>query len=352
MGKQEMLLENLFCCLLGIPRNPRDWAPLISLASETLTIGTLADAVLTDSFGARLPDNVRALLVDVLDRARRRNARLTSQFSEFLPVLNAAGIEPIIMRGIARLVSSPNEDARLLSDIDFLVPAEQRGDCAEALIGLGYRIQMGVDCQPLPLVFGRTRDVGMVDVHTILQPFYLQLEFERIAPDCRRIELGNGKALLPSPTCQLLFIVVHDQLHDGDYWRGLIDMRHMIDIAHLVEEGIDWEHLASFFRSACASNALHVQLRTARSLLKIDIPEEYCGGNWAALQLIRRRLQAQFPFLMSFFTLLSIAIEPPPRSRTGTQFASAPGEPLWRLLPRIISEYLRPANKGKLWIPS
>lgn len=336
--------------MLYQPRRPRDWAPLIQLASETLTVGTLADRVLASDLEADLAVEVKELFIDVLRRVQKRNERIKDQLGELLPALNAVGVRPILMRGIARVISSAHERSRLLSDIDLLIPAERRTDCAEALGTLGYEPLAGVDEQPLPLVLGRSSDVGSVDVHTILQPFHLQLNFDRIAPFCNDISVEAGTALMPDATCQLLFCVVHDQLHDGDYWRGLIDVRHMIDTAHVAKH-VDWDRLASFFSNRFAANALNLHLRTAKSIFKVDIPERHCGGAWAELQLRRRYLQAEFPFLMQFLTLVSIAVEPPTRSRSRTRFETQDAEPLWKLLPRVLADYLRSPNTGKLRLP-
>lgn len=341
-------LQDLIECVSRKGHQPRDWRSVIALASETLTIGTLAEAVLAAGDEPELPEDVRDLLIDVRNRARDRNARLSAQFAEMLPALNAAGIVPIAMRGIARLLCSSDEGARLLSDIDLLVPADRRDDCPRVLGTLDYQVLKGADEDPFPLVFGRTRDVGMVDVHTALQPFYLNLGYERIAPCCDSAKLATGELLLPRPTCQLLFFILHDQLHDGDYWRGLIDTRHIIDISRVVSEGIDWSTLAGFFPQGSVKNAFHVQLRTAKSLTKIDIPEEYCGRTWARLQLLRRRIQARFPVFRFVFTLATVALDPPQRSGIKARSASAQAEGTWDKFRRRFAHYLRPVTVGKL----
>ena len=69
------LFGELIDCLTGKVRAPQDWRALIDVASATLTIGSLADAVL-DSDRFDPPADVRDLLVEVRDRARRRNALL------------------------------------------------------------------------------------------------------------------------------------------------------------------------------------------------------------------------------------------------------------------------------------
>jgi len=341
-------LEDLIACLSGDPRTPRDWRALVALASETLTIGSLADAVLLQPAVGEIPIHIKELLADVRDRARRRNERLKEQLFELLPALNAAGVEPILMRGVARLVSSSDEKSRLLADIDLLVPLHRLDDCSRALSDLEYEVFRAGEEKHVPTVFCRSRDVGMVDVHGELQPLYMQLAYDELARSCQSMEFGTGRALIPSPTCQLLFTIVHDQLHDGDYWRGLLDIRHLVDMQRIAAEGVNWAGLAGFFPGGSPKNALFVQLRSARSLMKIDVPEEYCGGAWSALQQIRRRAQAHVTALRPIFTLLTVAADPPPRSKSMIPRSSGRTETARETARRRLEHYFGPANPGKL----
>jgi hypothetical protein len=111
-----------------------------------------------------------------------------------------------------------------------------------------------------------------------------------------------------------------------------------------VELGVDWHTLDGFFPQGCARNALHVQLRSAKSLLKTNIPEEYCGGLLARLQVWRRRLQLRWPALRSAFTLLSIAIDPPRDSSSTFNISST------RSLRRRSSRVFGAVNAGKVLV--
>ncbi len=345
MRKRAKVLEDLLEGLAGSPRSPQDWQAVAELAGETLTIGTLADVSLSNP-ALEIPAEIRELLTDIRDRARVRNRRLTDQLSDLLPALNAAGVEPIVMRGMARLISSGRNPARLISDIDLLVPAGRLSDCMQALRELGYEVFRGIDDDSLPTVLYRSRDVGMIDLHTQLQPIYLALGYDRVARHCERTPVGRGHALVPSPTCQLMLTIVHDQLHDGDYWRGLVDVRHLVDARELIGEGLDWDLLASFFPSGSPLRALEVQLRTARSLAKVPVPEAFCGGSWARLQLLRRRLQMNVQFLRPFLTLMTIALDRPPRSTPRAGFRRRAVEK-WAKPRQFIRHYLRPIANGK-----
>ena len=81
----------------------------------------------------------------------------------------------------------------------------------------------------------------MVDLHTNIQPYALNVDFARIAPLCRRTKIDGGMLFLPDPTATLLLYILHDQLHDGDYWRGLIDARHLLDVPRLLSAGVNWQ---------------------------------------------------------------------------------------------------------------
>jgi hypothetical protein len=345
VAETQRTFRGLVDCLTGKPRAPRDWRSLVALASETLTIGSLAEALLAGDDRVDVPDEVRELLGDVRDRARKRNRLAIGQFRELLAPLNGIGVRPIAMKGLARLLSSPDEQSRLLSDIDLLVPVEQRNACVLALAGIGYRIVEGAQ-DDRPPVLARALDAGTVDLHTRLKPPWLKLAYHDIAPHCRQLELPEGVALLPSATCQLALEILHDQLHDRDYWRGLVDVRHLIDVHHLVREGVDWPLLASFFEAGIPRRALKVQMLTARGLLKIDAPEQYCDGAWTRLQLLRRRLQARLPVMRALFTLLTIVADPPPASVPD----SAPGRrngTLWKL-GDVLDRYFWRTYPGKL----
>ena len=317
-GSGNHSLTDLFAALDGRIEPMRDWAPLLQHSAETLTIGTLAARLSRSEYWGGLPGEVRELLSDILDRTAKRNRSLEEQALELTRVLNGIGVEPIVMRGMARVLAGEFAEGRLISDIDLLLPIEKRDAAIDALRGLDYEIHQGFHGPPFSVVFGRNKDVGMVDVHTSLQPYRLNVGYDRVAPLCDRKEISGARLLLPNATASVLLNVLHDQLHDGDYWRGLVDVRHMAEFPQFIEKGVDWTQLATFFPDRNARNALEVQLRTAKRLVLADIPEEYCGGTWARIQCARRLAQLRLPILMPVFTIATLAVDPPRKGPPST----------------------------------
>jgi hypothetical protein len=339
-------VEQLIAFLVTDKIDDPDWPELVEAAGNTLTIGILADRVLERADDLDMPAPIKELLADIRGRARQRNARIREQFSELVGVLNAMGVEPIAMKGLARLLSPSSCECRLLSDIDILVPAERQDDCAAAMRDLGY-VALDQPAESPQSVFARAQDVGSVDLHTELKPNYLQCAYEQVAPFCRPTKVAGGTVLLPSPTCQAMMLIAHDQLHDADYWRGLVDVRHLLDLHELVGEGVDWPLLIDLFPTGVPRRALELGLLTARSFVGSDIPTGCCGASWTRIQLERRRLQARLPFLQQLLTLLTIAADPPQVWRTA-QVEGRP-KPGWRAtLYRRLTTYLRPNNPGKI----
>lgn len=343
MSSSPEVLTELLAILTGTLDRPGDWQPLLQLASETLTIGSLAATALNSPVANNLPGPAKDLLTEVLQRCTERNKRLRSQFEELLSALNKAGIEPIVMRGMAALLERPAETGRLLSDVDVLIPRNHRDQAVKACLELGYEIFQGFHGPPHAVTLGRSADVGMIDLHTDIQPYSLAVDYDRVASLCSRTQDAVGSYLLPEPTCTLLFYILHDQLHDGDYWRGLIDARHLVEMPRLVSSGIDWDLLASFFPRGSPRNAMHVHLRTATALMYLPIPAEHCCGFWAAVQVRRRKFQMRVPRSMPLLTILSLVVDPPQSSPAASRQRSKR-----RTMRSKLESAFRPVNAGKV----
>jgi len=106
-----------------------------------------------------------------------------------------------------------------------------------------------------------------------------------------------GRARVPSPEYQVYLLCLHDQFHDGDYWRGGFDLRHLLDIAWLTHQpaGVDWEALERLIPTRLVRNAVHGQLLAAHRLLGACVPAKVLGRLVPRMQHRRRLAQHLYP---------------------------------------------------------
>lgn len=348
MAGERRALASLAACLRGAPPADIDWMQVIALANRSLTTPALAHA-LAGCAAPALPSDVRDLLGLMQGRNADRNRRLKAQMSEAVEALNGIGIVPVLLKGAATLATcAPDRiGARMLSDLDLLVAPAEVARTVACLRQLGYRIDFQSDDPDfhVPLELSRPHDVGIIDLHrrppgpaALTGPAVLDRH-------SRPVALSRGQARVPSPTLQVLHLVLHDQLHDGDYFRGRIDLRHLLDIRDLAGsgEGIDWPLLASLMPGHFAQNALATQLVTANRLLAVPIPARFGASGMAAFQFHRRLAQLEWPLLRKpmFLVLALLELKNRPSHRQIASPGGGPDRPRRPLLSRLASRAQR-----------
>ena len=321
LGSELANLRALCRCLNGeIPHNP-NWVAIVSLANRTLTTPSLANRLLGDD---RLPADLAKFLQAIKARSLLRNQAMFAQLTEAVDALASRGVKPILVRGASFIaLGGKAYDNRVFGDLDLLVPVERADEAFESLEAIGYR-RFGPsasrrDGQKLC----RETDAGGIDLRCMLRLPQPGLNFADLVPECREITMGNGSVWLPSPTIQALAFIMHDQLQEKDYWRGLIDLRHLYDLKLVLETqgGMEWGKLIGLFPAGHARRALHTQLLTLDELFDVPIPLASRRSMAARIQLSRRLVQMRFKWLAPFCTLLMVLVDPPlaPFSKTHAQ---------------------------------
>ncbi|WP_324699705.1 nucleotidyltransferase family protein [Novosphingobium sp. RL4] len=315
MDDDRNALGPLCQCLRGEAfREPRgvapDWDGILSLANRTLVTPALAQALADDT---DVPAEVRHFLEEVRARTAIRNRRMHEQLREAVAALNQAAIEPILLKGAALLARNGEDCAhRLLTDLDLMVPYEAGPEAVAALAIVGYRRYPSSAGEWQGVNLFRPQDPGGIDLHFRLKLAGPGHDHAALSRSCLPYVVGSGVAALPSPTLLAALFILHDQLQEHDYWRGLIDLRHLLDIARIAESGgiPDPSALEALFPSAQARRALHTQLRTLSQWLGVTIGHE--RRDWrVSMQSRRRNLQLHRPRLAPILTLLAMLVDPP-----------------------------------------
>ncbi len=144
-GRWEII--GLLCRLAGgwlRPPHPvaltsqRNWELIIEAASYHLVTPALSYSLKGRS---GVPQAINDYLGAVLFLSGERNQDLLGGLAQPLRALNGAGIEPILLKGIASIASAlyPDPAMRILSDIDLLVPESEAENASRLLAALGFR---------------------------------------------------------------------------------------------------------------------------------------------------------------------------------------------------------------------
>jgi hypothetical protein len=305
-------LQSLPDCLRGWPAAVDDWLGVLALANRSLITPRLALAI---GESPDTPEDVRVFLADILRRNRERNAAMTAQLQEAAEALSAAGIEPVLLKGSAVLAgaSARRRDGRVSCDLDLLVRPNEIGRAVAALRGRGYavfRSRAEADAH-VAAELARDGDRASIDLHQRPPGPPGMADLGDLREACARPASMAG-VLVPDAAVQVYLLALHDEFHDGDYWSGRLNLRHLLDVGDLAAapEGIDWGRLDGLVRTRLVRNALDTLLAGAAWLTGAQVPEPALAA-WPRLQHRRRLLQVEHPGLLAPFALATALIELP-----------------------------------------
>jgi hypothetical protein len=298
--------------LHGRPPPASDWTALIEAANRALVTPALRRAFATEA----LPEEVAAFMDLVDARNDERNRRLRALALDATAALNAAGVTPVYLKGMAVWAACrPEADSypRMMSDVDLLVRPDETDRALEALTAAGFKIfeRHGAHRHEVADLW-REGDVGVLDLHRRPPgPPALAALFDRDADTLAAP--WPGTARVPSPTQQVYLGCLHDMFHDGGFWRGGFDVRRLCDIADLARhpDGVDWEALIALPPLRLARNAVLSQLVAAHRIAAAPVPARLLRG--IVPRLHHRRHEAQYlrPALELPLALLGIGLEAP-----------------------------------------
>ena len=182
----------------------------------------------------------------------------------------------------------------MMSDLDVFVETTEIAAAEQCLIDLGRQRIAG-------LGWGRPTDVGLIDLH--YPPGSLPKYFPiatALSTHSNRESRQGVRAKIPSPTWRAAHLVVHDQIKDGDWWLGGLDVRHLYELAELTRspEGIDWRALTSAMPDQLARDARRVSSsHFARCSVSRSQKSALSGRFLPRWQHARRIFQARHPVI-------------------------------------------------------
>jgi Uncharacterised nucleotidyltransferase len=278
-------------------RRNREWKLLIEMSSFHYATPSLAGC-LHDEPG--IPREIRDYLDAVLTLNGQRNTALLDALSRIVATLNAIDIEPVLMKGCARLVEGdyPQSNMRFLGDLDVLVPTNRATDAFAALMASGFGEKPGEAYWPdhhhLHVLLDDKTGAG-VEIHRELSPGWYRpqvLSTPWFCEGTRPFRLRDDlRVHLPDPTRSVGHNVVHHQLHHDGYKHGMIELRQLLDLALIRkrhEAAIDWAELDHFFCRNDMGEVLPTYLQFCEELLGQKAPRLRCRPRIGAIDDFRR----------------------------------------------------------------
>ena len=271
----------------GRPPDEGDWLAVLDIANRGWLGPALYVALRRAERLDEIPPPVRDYLSFLHDRNCERNRRLRAQLLEAIRLMNAAAIEPILLKGAIHLFAVDDEElgSRMMSDLDICIAPAEMTRAMLALASMGYTSSVDHEME-------RPDDVGIIEFHD--QPSGRSAPYlsDDLGACSRRAERDGVVARIPSATARALHLIVHDMIKEGDYWSFRIDVRHLHDLATLARSGggLDWQQLCASLPVGAARQALMVQARALEDLFGVQIPPSMRPSRRADLRHMARML--------------------------------------------------------------
>lgn len=278
-----------------------DWTAPLALANAHLVALALYVGLSEEEALVDLPAEVRAYL-ELLHRSNReRNAALRRQACELLCAMGEAGIAAMLLKGGGALFLDLYHDpaARMIRDLDVLVPKRAADKALETLHALGYRVETMYPVGHHAYAdFVRDGDPGAVDLH--FEPIDAPYVFpaRELWRRARPMREEGIEFYIPSPTDLLLHNVLHAQVqYLGNFYRGIVELRQLHEFATMVRHygpAIDWAFVAGRMTQHHLEVPLQSYALAAQRLLALPWPLAMPPSRRAELHY--RRCVAQLCF--------------------------------------------------------
>jgi Uncharacterised nucleotidyltransferase len=298
--KRWTAFQNLCVMLAPVATGPLsdpggwDWEAFVALASAHFVSPALAAPVERLAFA---PDEVKSYFNTLRAMNAQRNVVILRALAEALAALRVIGIEGILLKGAASLVSGLYDDPaeRILGDVDLLVQPGKIDNAAKLLQTMGYALPplppverrwvvRSPERSPLriphhiPILIHSETGVG-IELHSSLaaSEFRSMLPPADVFERAVAIEWNGQDVLVLSPTDRVVHNIVHELLHHAGATRGVVAIRQLRELARIVARhghAVDWENVERRFLKGGHADVLRERAAICPALMGVHMPVE------------------------------------------------------------------------------
>jgi hypothetical protein len=283
------ILKSALCGRQEQPRlTPQQWQQLFDMAGIhkvlPLFFETVCGCPSLRELDASYLQNIKR---QVMQQVTMQNLR-TEEFLALNRSFRAAGITPLVFKGILCRALYPLPDHRLSADEDLLIPPEQFAAAQQVLLDFGMHV--AAETEP-------SADAYEVPYRMAGSPLYIELHKQLFSPDSQAygdlgrffadvfaraetVSVAGQPVLAMEPTDHLFYMICHafkHFLHSGFGIRQICDI---ILYANLYGSRIRWDAVLESCRSIRAEKFAAAMLRIGSNYLVFDPEQACCPAAW------------------------------------------------------------------------
>ena len=259
------------------------WEDIITLANNMMLTPALWVSFSNKGLIEDLPQDLKDYLQELHNLNIARNKKLKSQALEAIQALNAIDFKPVLLKGSGYLFlnSFGDNGARMMYDLDIMVPKSTLQQCIKVFHDLGYHSiheenEKFVDhhhCAPLI----RLGEFGTIELHHRLlhqradSVFPTDLAWQYV----ESFAAENVTINVLSPTHRVLHSILHSQVVDAYHQHYIINLRSLHDLANLIKtdgDKINWAHIQKTMKDHGLTQVLLSHLYHANKLFNTTWP--------------------------------------------------------------------------------
>lgn len=258
-----------------------EWGQLIRLAQVHHVLPLVLEAVHTlpeVKDAPFLPPLKRQVMQQVVVQATK-----TADFLQLNQQLRAAGIRPVVVKGLICRNLYPFPDHRISGDEDVLIPPEQTAVCHQVLSDFGMETVQPADPsdQAYEIPYRQKNGQMYIELHRYLFPpeseAYGDLNrfFAGAADRAVEVLIQGQQVAAMSPTDHLFYLICHAFKHFLHSGFGIRQVCDIVMYANHYGSQVDWDQVLTYCREIRADRFAAALLRIGQKYLTFD-PQMAC----------------------------------------------------------------------------
>lgn len=310
-----------------------------------------------------VPQDFQHALDAIAEMNRARNGWMISELRAIASFLNARGIEPVVLKGAAALLSGVYADLgdRYLADIDLFVRESEFNAAIEAFREHGFGCE---ETNPIEMAVGHAypamyregspevdihRYIGLGVCRTVLPASEV---WERSIPITSSLACGSVlsglkvdtvRMRIPCPEHQVIQHVLHAQMHDRYRERIWPSLRTEYEFSQMQQRfggQLDWDSIRSRFRRNGIPGALELHLSDAAEISSFRYPDKWRMSALTRLRRVRRQALRRVPQARYVDPIYLVQAGVLQRTRRVREIASQPGGWLYLMQKPFTSRFV------------